>query len=65
VLADPDLEPHWSLSDRLQMLAFETELAHLPPSLIAAIWTALESLESLDSHGEYELRSRRSLMRVR
>ena len=27
----------WSLSDRLRMLAFEAELAHLPRSLISAI----------------------------
>jgi len=32
----------------LQMLAFEDELAHLPRSLIAAIWTALERIDSLD-----------------
>jgi hypothetical protein len=32
----------WSLSDRLQMLAFEAELAHLPHSLICAIWEALD-----------------------
>lgn len=31
-----ELDPYasWSLSDRLQMLAFEAELAHLPRSLI-------------------------------
>ena len=29
---------------------------HLPRSLIAAIWTALESRSSLDSHVECELR---------
>ena len=48
---DPDPYANWPLSDRLQMLAFEAELAHLPRSLIAAIWTALDSLESLN--GEY------------
>jgi hypothetical protein len=31
----------WSLSDRLQLLAFEAELAHLPRSLIAALWEGL------------------------
>jgi len=35
----------WSLSDRFQMLAFEARLAHLPRSLIAAIWTAFESID--------------------
>jgi hypothetical protein len=52
------LTPAWSLSNRLQMLAFEAELAHLPRSLIAAIWTALESLDSLDSHAQRDLRRR-------
>jgi hypothetical protein len=32
----------WPLSDRLQMLAFEAELAHLPRCLIAALWEAIE-----------------------
>ena len=32
----------WSLSDRLQMLAFEAELGHLPRSLIAALWEAID-----------------------
>ena len=32
----------WSLSDRLQLLAFEAELAHLPRSLIAALWEAID-----------------------
>jgi hypothetical protein len=32
----------WSISDRLQMLAFEAELAHLPRSLIIAIWESLD-----------------------
>jgi len=31
----------WSLYDRLQMLAFEAELANLPRSLIVAIWEVL------------------------
>ena len=35
---------HWSLSGRLQMLAFEAELAHLPRSLIAAVWDAVDQL---------------------
>lgn len=39
-MPDPDPYACWSLSDRLQMLAFEAELAHFPRSLIAAIWQA-------------------------
>jgi hypothetical protein len=35
------------LRARIQLLAFEAELAHLPRSLIAAIWTAFENLDSL------------------
>jgi hypothetical protein len=44
----PATDPYasWSLSDRLQMLAFGAELAHLPRSLITAIWEALDSLDS-------------------
>jgi hypothetical protein len=38
------------------MLAFEAELAHLPRSLIAAIWTALESLDLLNSQRQRDLR---------
>jgi hypothetical protein len=38
----PDPYAGWSLSDRLQMLAFEAELAHLPRSLIAALWDAVD-----------------------
>jgi len=45
------------------MLAFEAELIHLPRSLIEAIWEALESLDSLDSQRQRDLRSRRSLVR--
>ena len=58
----PESDPYacWSLSDRLQMLAFEAELAHLPRSLIAAIWTALDSLDSPNSQRQRDLRSRRS-----
>ena len=41
-MPEPDPFASWSLSDRLQMIAFEAELAHLPRSLIAAIWEALE-----------------------
>ena len=47
-MPEPDPYVSWSLSDRLEMLAFEAELAHLPRSLVAAIWTALDSLYSLD-----------------
>jgi hypothetical protein len=38
----PEHDPYacWSLSGRLQMLAFEAELPHLPRSLITAIWEA-------------------------
>ena len=57
---EPDPYAGWSLSDRLQMLAFVAELAHLPRSLVTAIWTALESLDSLDSQRQRNLRSRRS-----
>ena len=45
-IAAPDPYAGWSLSYRLQMLAFEAELAHLPRSLIAAIWEALGTLDS-------------------
>ncbi len=36
-MAEPDPYADWSLSDPLQMLAFEAELAYLPRSLITAI----------------------------
>jgi hypothetical protein len=41
-----DLNPYatCSLSDRLELLAFEAELAHLPRALIAALWTARDRL---------------------
>ena len=32
------------------MLALQTELAHLPRSLVRAIWEALDTLNWLDSH---------------
>lgn len=41
-MPEPDPYARWSLSDRLQMLAFEAELAHLPRSLIAALWEAID-----------------------
>jgi hypothetical protein len=41
-MTDPDPYAGWSLADRLQMLAFEAELAHLPRSLITALWEALD-----------------------
>ena len=47
-MAAADPYAQWSLFDRLQMLAFEAELAHLPRSLISGIWEALDSLELLD-----------------
>jgi hypothetical protein len=36
-MTTPDPYNHLSVSDRLQLLVFEAELAHLPRSLIAAI----------------------------
>ena len=39
---EPDPYARWSLSDRLQMLAFEAELAQLPRGLIAALWEAID-----------------------
>ena len=41
-MSEPDPYSTWSLSDRLQMLALEAELAHLPRSLIIAIWESLD-----------------------
>lgn len=35
-----------SLADRLQLLAFEAELAHLPRSL-AAVWDAFDTLTGI------------------
>jgi hypothetical protein len=32
----------WSLADRLQLLAFGAQLAHLPRFLIPAVWEALD-----------------------
>jgi len=42
----PESDPYagWSLSDRLQILAFEAELAHLPHSFITAVWEAVDRL---------------------
>jgi hypothetical protein len=45
-MAHPDPYAGWPPQDRLQMLAFEAELAHLPRSLIGAIWEALDLLDS-------------------
>jgi len=42
-MAEPDPYADWSLSDRLQMLAFEAEQAHLPWSLVSAVWEAIDS----------------------
>ena len=39
-MPEPDPYRSWSLSDRLQLLAFEAELARLPRGLIAALWEA-------------------------
>lgn len=60
MMSSSDPYARFSLADRLQMLAFEAELAHLPRSPIAAIWTALESVDLLDSERQRDLRSRRS-----
>lgn len=43
VAPKPDPYAGWSLGDRLQMLAFEAELARLPRSLIGAIWEAFDT----------------------
>ena len=39
-MTEPDHYVGWPLSDRLQLLAFEAELAHLPRSPIAAVWVS-------------------------
>ena len=44
-MPEPDPYATWSLADRLQMLAFEAELAHLPRSLIGAIWKCLDQAD--------------------
>jgi hypothetical protein len=41
----PDPYAGAALPDRLHLLVFETELAHLPRSLIAALWERLDTLE--------------------
>jgi hypothetical protein len=38
LMLDPDTYAGWLLRDRLEMLAFEAELAPLPHSLISTIW---------------------------
>jgi hypothetical protein len=43
-MAKPDPYAGWSLTDRFQLLAFEAELAHLPRSLIAAVWEVIDTL---------------------
>lgn len=40
-MTEPDPDAEWPLSDRLQMLAFEAQLAHLPRSLVAALWEVI------------------------
>lgn len=42
-MVQPDLYSRWSLSDRLQMLAFEAELTRLPRSLIEAVWEMVDA----------------------
>jgi hypothetical protein len=49
-MSDSDPYDGWSLSDRLQMLAFEAELAelaHLPRSLITAVWNVFDRFPSM------------------
>ena len=59
-MADSDPYANWSLSDRVQMLAFEAELGYLPRFLISTIWVALKRLHLLGSQRPAQLRSRRS-----
>jgi hypothetical protein len=42
IVSARDPYSHLSFSDRLQLLAFEAELAYLPRSLIAAAWEAFD-----------------------
>jgi len=42
-MAEPDPYSSGPLTDRVQMLAFEAELAYLPPSLITAIWEVIDT----------------------
>ncbi len=46
-MPEPDPYARWSLSDRLELLAFEAELAHLPPALIATIREAIDQEANL------------------
>jgi hypothetical protein len=39
-MTEADPYANWSLTDRLQMLAFDAELAYLPRSLIETTWSA-------------------------
>ena len=41
-MSDRDPYTSLSLSDRFQLLAFEAELAHLPRSLISALWEVMD-----------------------
>jgi hypothetical protein len=34
----------WSLSDRLELLAFDARLAGVPPALLEALWDAIDQL---------------------
>ena len=43
----PDPYSHLALSLRLQLLAFEAELAHLPRSLISAVWEAFDTVSAM------------------
>jgi hypothetical protein len=43
----PDPYRHLALSVRLQLLAFEAELAHLPRSLISAVWDAFDTISAM------------------
>lgn len=50
------LEPYikLSLADRLQLLAFEAELAHLPRSLITALWNVFDRFHVMDDPSPHE-----------
>jgi hypothetical protein len=51
MLNEPDPYASLSLRDRLQMLAFEAQLAQLPPSLVSALWEVIPSTLPISSPG--------------
>jgi hypothetical protein len=55
-MAEPDPYAGWSLPDRLQLLAFEVELADLPRSLIAVLWEALDTVRATEALTPYPAR---------